>query len=207
MTQYFNIPRVDEALKNCLIDEQDVDLNYYLQVYQELVKFCSMMGNVFSFVKDEIESKSKILVDLKEQQPDKFQTLKKMINYELDGGLLEKTGYVSGSRTLLRLHWGLNFIRTFLRRVTDLGPNEYTNSVGKQVYKETLGSHHVWYVKLGASAAMFYLPTKKNLEEQVFGVENVTTNVAAIPAMLELANEVYERTEAVYSYHKLLDLP
>lgn len=36
-----------------------------------------------------------------------FGTIKTMMEYEKENNLLEKKGYVSGSRTLLRLHRGL----------------------------------------------------------------------------------------------------
>lgn len=66
------------------------------------------MGTVFGFVSSDLKSKMEILTDfLNSEQSSNFQTVKTMIEYERDNNLLQKKGYVSGSRTLLRLHRGL----------------------------------------------------------------------------------------------------
>lgn len=66
------------------------------------------MGTVFGFVSSDLRSKMDILDEfLKNDQNSNFESVKKMIVYEKDSSLLNKKGYVSGSRTLLRLHRGL----------------------------------------------------------------------------------------------------
>lgn len=66
------------------------------------------MGTVFGFVSNDLKSKMDILNEfLNGEQSSYFETVKKMIEYERDNNLLKKGGYVSGSRTLLRLHRGL----------------------------------------------------------------------------------------------------
>lgn len=66
------------------------------------------MGTVFGFVSSDLRSKMDILREfLNGEQASYFETVEKMIAYEKDNNLLAKKGYVSGSRTLLRLHRGL----------------------------------------------------------------------------------------------------
>lgn len=66
------------------------------------------MGTVFGFVSSDVKSKVDILEDFrKKENSDKFESFKSMIIYEQNDGLLKKSDYVSGSRTLLRLHRGL----------------------------------------------------------------------------------------------------
>jgi hypothetical protein len=66
------------------------------------------MGKVFAFVASDVKSKIEILEELRQgENGEHFSTLKKMIKYESEDGLLNKSGYTSGSRTLLRLHRGL----------------------------------------------------------------------------------------------------
>jgi hypothetical protein len=66
------------------------------------------MGKVFAFVASDVKSKIEILEELRQgENGEHFSTLKKMIKYESENGLLNKSGYTSGSRTLLRLHRGL----------------------------------------------------------------------------------------------------
>lgn len=66
------------------------------------------MGTVFGFVSSDLRSKMEILSEfLSGEQSAYFETVKSMIQYEKNNSLLMKKGYVSGSRTLLRLHRGL----------------------------------------------------------------------------------------------------
>lgn len=67
------------------------------------------MGAVFSFVSKDLQAKIDILNDLLKQNSS-FETAKQMIEYEKTSNLLHKSGYTSGSRTLLRLHRGLGTV-------------------------------------------------------------------------------------------------
>lgn len=66
------------------------------------------MGTVFGFVGSEIGSKMEVLENLRStNDSENFSTMKKMVEYELASGKLKEKSYISGSRTLLRLHRGL----------------------------------------------------------------------------------------------------
>lgn len=63
---------------------------------------------MFGFVGNDVKAKIEIMDEFRKgSEKDRFVTFKTMIKYETDAGLLKKSGYVSGSRTLLRLHRGL----------------------------------------------------------------------------------------------------
>lgn len=80
----------------------------YLEGFKELFKFFQMMGSVFGFVSSDVYSKVDILEDYRtKESSEKFITFKTMLEHEKTTGLLIKSDYVSGSRTLLRLHRGL----------------------------------------------------------------------------------------------------
>ena len=68
------------------------------------------MGSVFGFVSSDVRSKIDILEEFRskeEANSKNFATIKSMILYEKEGNLFSDSKYVSGSRTLLRLHRGL----------------------------------------------------------------------------------------------------
>lgn len=67
------------------------------------------MGSIFGFVYSDVKSKVEILEEFRENKEvmEKFESVRKMMVYESDSELLHKKDYVSGSRTLLRLHRGL----------------------------------------------------------------------------------------------------
>lgn len=74
------------------------------------LRFFQLMGTVFGFVSSDVKSKIEILEELRlssNESSDKFTTFHAMMEYEKTTGLLNKSDYVSGSRTLLRLHRGL----------------------------------------------------------------------------------------------------
>lgn len=72
-------------------------------------RFFSLMGTVFGFVSSDVKEKVEILEKLRNHQDhgEQFESIQKMMDYERDGNLLSKKDYVSGCRTLLRLHRGL----------------------------------------------------------------------------------------------------
>lgn len=67
------------------------------------------MGTVFGFVSSDVKAKIDILEMLRHKHDDgtNFESFSSMLEFEKSSGLLNKSDYVSGSRTLLRLHRGL----------------------------------------------------------------------------------------------------
>lgn len=67
------------------------------------------MGSIFGFVCSDVKSKVEVLEVFRENKDtsEKFISVRQMIHYERDKELLSKKDYVSGCRTLLRLHRGL----------------------------------------------------------------------------------------------------
>lgn len=84
--------------------------NYIFNIFDS---FFLLLGGAFQFVAADVRNKIKILNTLlnKELEQDQkitnFLTVQSMVNYEINSGLLTNTKYLSGSRTLLRLHRGL----------------------------------------------------------------------------------------------------
>lgn len=71
-------------------------------------RFFQLMGTVFGFVSSDVKEKVEILEKLRaKENAESFLTIRTMMEYERDSNLLNKKDYVSGSRTLLRLHRGL----------------------------------------------------------------------------------------------------
>lgn len=74
----------------------------------EFRRFFQLMGSVFGFVSSDVKSKIDILESLRQQEnQNQFESFAAMLEFEKSTGLLNKKDYVSGSRTLLRLHRGL----------------------------------------------------------------------------------------------------
>lgn len=136
---------------------------------------------------------------------EKFKSVKSMIDYEMSSELLKKKDYVSGCRTLLRLHRGLDFTRNFLRKLSELQPNDKTSEACKISYQETLSDYHPFLIRQGANLAMYALPIRDDLLNKV--CEDVPTSVKMLPEMLQFTDVVYERIQKLYSQNELLALP
>lgn len=166
------------------------------------------MGTIFGFVSSDIKAKLTILEEFRNNKEVnlKFETVKTMIEYEKNAGLLQKKDYVSGCRTLLRLHRGLDFTRDFLRRLSQLKPDEKTSEACKISYQETLASYHTFLIRKGAGIAMAMgLPARDELLAKV--CKDVQKSIDSLPEMLMKTDEVYERIQVLYKTHDLLALP
>lgn len=156
----------------------------------------------------DIKAKLTILEEFRANQEvgSKFITVKSMINYESSADLLQKKDYVSGCRTLLRLHRGLDFTRDFLRRMSQLKADEKTSEACKISYQETLAPYHTFLIRKGAGLAMSMgLPTRDDLLTKV--CKDVQKSIESLPEMLKYTDEVYGRIQVLYEKNDLLALP
>jgi len=207
---YFNISVVNEHFNQSLLrDDMDIDLKFYLLSYNELNKFFELIGTVFGFVSSDLKEKIQTLEMLLENDPVNFQTIKQMINYEKENNLLKKKKYVSGSRTLLRLHRGLNFIRMFLKKLTEISETDGTGYICREAYDETLVKHHSYLIATTAKMAMYTMPNKQQLFEKVCGNDEdfLKQSLINLPGALEIMNLVWDITDKVYTENDLHSLP
>jgi len=203
----FDLKLVTERFKGSLEKEDDVLMDLYLLAFREILKFFQLLGSIFSFVSSDVKTKVEILEDFRanKEVADNFKSIKQMILYEKDKELLQKKGYVSGSRTLLRLHRGLDFIRNFLRRLGEVEPDEKTSTACSLSYNETLANFHPFLIRKSANIAMYALPQRDQLLNKV--CSDVQKSIEALPEMLKLTDTVYDRIDALYTVNDLHGLP
>ncbi|GLV38257.1 uncharacterized protein CBL_12905 [Carabus blaptoides fortunei] len=210
-SEKFDIKIVHDNFLQCMHESDDVRLQCYLESYKELYKFFNLMGTVFGFVSSDLKSKIDILETFLNDATvtENFVSVKIMMRYEIDAGLLQKKDYVSGSRTLLRLHRGLDFIRQFMRALGELQNGDKTSTVCQAAYEKTLAQYHPWIVQKGAKMAMYTMPTREQLLRRVCGNtdQEVQRAIDILPKMLEVTTYVYDRIEALYTVHDLHGLP
>lgn len=199
----------ENFLKSLYEEEEDIRLEDYLNSYEELNKFFHLMGTVFGFVSKDLKSKIDILSEQLREDNTNFETARKMIEYEKSNNLLYKNGYTSGSRTLLRLHRGLDFIRLFLKSVGELKDEDNTATACRQAYDITLAKHHPFLIRKGAQIAMYTMPTRQELLRKVCGnnEEHVQNTINILPKTLEVTAVVHKRIENLYTSHNLHSLP
>ncbi|CRK86173.1 CLUMA_CG000230, isoform A [Clunio marinus] len=203
----FDLLFVAEKFKNSLNHEDDVLINFYLEAFREILKFFQLMGSIFGFVSSDVKSKIEILeaFQLNNEKNEHFQSVKKMITYEQDEDLLYKKDYVSGCRTLLRLHRGLDFVRNFLKKLETLSGSEKADKVCSQSYNETLANFHPFFIRKAAALAIYAIPTRDQLLQKV--CSDVALAIQSLPEMLQVTDVVYNRINELYSCYNLHELP
>lgn len=204
-----DLHHVHQCFQRSLKEEDDVVIEAYIDGYTELVKFLDLIGTVFSFVSSDVKSKMKVMEKHREsEQSLYYESFKKMMKYEKETSLYEKNDFVSGSRTMLRLHRGLDFIRLFLRRVSEADEKSNTSSISQETYNMTLAEFHPWYIRKAAILAMYALPSRKDLLKKIFGTEeSLTAALAILPQTLSSCDEVYKRVEQLYTDFEFHTLP
>ncbi|XP_023939742.1 ceramide-1-phosphate transfer protein [Bicyclus anynana] len=200
---------VNESFQKSLKDDDDVIIDAYIDGYNELVKFLNLIGTVFSFVSSDVKSKIKIMEKHRAgEDAIYYESFKKMMKYEKETTLHEKNGFVSGSRTMLRLHRGLDFIRLFLKRLSEAEESVNTCTTCQGSYNETLAEFHPWYIRKAATLAMHALPARPDLLHKIFGdEERLTEALAILPQTLKSCDEVYQRVENLYTDFDFHGLP
>ncbi|XP_030387292.1 ceramide-1-phosphate transfer protein [Scaptodrosophila lebanonensis] len=204
----FDIEKVAELFGSSLLEEDDVLMDNYLEAYEEIMKFFQLMGSVFSFVSSDVRSKLDILYQFRNEETQNYEnffSIKTMIEYEKTANLFDDKSYVSASRTLLRLHRGLDFVYEFLTRLQDLEDNDKAYECCKSAYNDTLAKHHSFLIRKGAGVAMYAMPTKAELLKRV--CQDVPSAIEKLPDMLRHTRVVYDRTDQLYTLHDLHSLP
>ncbi|GAB6019948.1 glycolipid transfer protein domain containing [Chamberlinius hualienensis] len=198
---------LQRLLDDCFRPDGSVSIAVYTQAYKELQRFFGLLGRVFGFVASDIESKIGILERYLNSDSGKhYETVRSMLTYESEKQLLRNTKAPSGSRTLLRLHWSLEFIVGFLERVDNLEDDAKTCPASQESYTKTLGTHHPWLIRKAALLAMHTLPTAKGLVEQTC-VQSLAEVRLLLPRLVEFARAVYQATQKLYEEFHCLDLP
>lgn len=74
-------------------------------------------------------------------------------------GKSEYYEYTSGSRTIVRLSWFLNFLHNIFRNLLDT--DDAFNSSLKKAYNEVLAPHHPWLVRKSVGVAFGFASSKR----------------------------------------------
>ncbi|KAG0722103.1 Ceramide-1-phosphate transfer protein [Chionoecetes opilio] len=132
-----------------------------------------------------------------------------MIEYEQENNLLGCTDPQSGSRTLLRLHRGLEFISGFMAEIHKAADTVGLGGATSELYGRTLARHHNWVLAKTVGAVLLLMPTKQTIIERMAGgVAAVRAhNEALMPKVIEVMNSVYNLTQKLYEDYNILDLP
>ena len=166
-----------------------------------------MFGTVFGFVSSDVEEKIGILRDYRKSEvSDKYESVQKMLEYEVANKLTDNKKKASGARTLLRLHRALEFISALLEKIRDTDNKAKFSTEAVAAYDATLAKHHPWLVKKGVHVAMMMLPSRPDLLKKM-SLDDTEEKMALLAKLIDELNVIYKITQDLYAKDKLLDLP
>ncbi|XP_051961701.1 ceramide-1-phosphate transfer protein-like [Xyrauchen texanus] len=211
MSETFRLQKVLDAFRSCLSENKEVYVKYYIEGWQDLVSFMNSLGNVFSFISNDVVSKIKIMENfLSGENGSHYVTIQSMVKYELENDLVDLTKRgnhpESGCRTLLRLHRALHWLELFLERLRTSTEDSKTSVMCSEAYNESLAHHHPWLIRKTVGVAFCVIPGRDAFFE-VMNAGDHTQVVALLGESLPLVSEVYQITEALYAKNNLLELP
>ena len=209
----FSLDNLKSHFETCLADDGSISIDKYLLGYDELYKFLNLLGTVFGWVATEVYNKMEtVRGHRKSDQAAKYETIQTMLEYEIKTNMIKPKAkdFTTGSRNLLRLHWALEYISSFLQAVPDLDANDKCCQTSKEAYKKTLMKNHPWVVQKATLMAMNTLPTKVVLIQKFCKSEDkeaIEKTTAALQESAKAMNKVYEATQELYKEKNLLNLP
>ncbi|XP_071523854.1 ceramide-1-phosphate transfer protein-like isoform X3 [Panulirus ornatus] len=213
----FDLQLVLDGFSQCKGDDGQLYLDGYLRAYSELNKFLKLLGTVFNFVSHDIQKKVTTLQCYRKGGAgDYYYSIQSMIEYERENNLMMSSDQQSGSRTLLRLHRGLEFITGFLSEIHKASEDSGLGSVTSELYGRTLAKFHNWILAKTVGAVLLMMPNKKTIIDRVIlgsklvagGSSAVRAhNEALMPKVVEVMTSVYNLTQKLYEDYELLDLP
>lgn len=206
----FDLQLVVDGFNQCKGADGQLYMDGYLRAYSEVNKFLQILGTVFSFVSHDIQKKVTILQCYRKGGAgDYYFSIQSMIEYERENHLLTSSDQQSGSRTLLRLHRGLEFVMGFFSEILKASDTSGLGSVASELYGRTLAKHHNWVLAKTAGTLLLMMPNKQTIVERVTGGSRAVRehNEALMPRAIEVMTSVYNLTQKLYEDYDLLDLP
>ncbi|KAK3871967.1 hypothetical protein Pcinc_022924 [Petrolisthes cinctipes] len=206
----FDLQMVMDGFTQCKGDDGQLYLDGYLRAYSELNKFLQILGTVFNFVSHDIQKKVTILQCYRKGGAgDYYFSIQSMIEYERENNLLTSNDQQSGSRTLLRLHRGLEFITGFFLEIQKASDTSGLGTAASELYGRTLAKHHNWVLAKTAGAVLLMMPNKQTIIERMIGGNQAVRehNEALMPRAIEIMTSVYNLTQKLYEDYDILDLP
>ncbi|XP_060066464.1 ceramide-1-phosphate transfer protein-like [Ylistrum balloti] len=206
-TENFNLVKLNQLFLGCFQEDDVIDLDSYVNAYDELSKLFGLLGSIFGFVVADVVEKIEILRDYrKSPEGEHYKSVQSMISYEVQQNITDNKKKASGARTLLRLHRAMEFTAELMRDVRNAEEGAKMSTITRKAYDGTLSKHHPWLIRKGVHVAMYTLPSRKQLLEKIM----LTDDQSKVEDLMEAANlqgKMYDIIQDIYKKENLLNLP
>lgn len=212
----FSVTGMVELFENCAksSDNEEVNMKCYLDSWHELIRFLNSMGKAFAFIASDVGEKCKILKDYLTKTPEGYKTIESMVLFEKEKDLIQFKGQAkklepSGSRTLLRLHRALIFLKIFFDKISENRDENKISQLCYDAYHESpMSKFHPWYIRKAVGVAVFVLPNRSNFMTQICGPDLTVDQVYQLLHDCSASmGSIYDKTEKIYQKYNLGELP
>lgn len=139
-----------------------------------------------------------------------YHSVRSMISMEMERGIVDFHHQTdSGSRTLLRLHRALLWLKVFLEKLgetPEAGRLRSPSDLCREAYQSTLANHHTWFVRRAAELAFIAMP-ERTFFFRLVCVQNQEEFSFLLNRVVRAIGEVYDRTQKALEENGMLDLP
>lgn len=213
----FSVTNMSVMFDKCANNDEikNVNMDCYLEAWGELIKFLNSMGKGFSFIASDVVEKCEHLRNLKSKVTKEYETVNSMVLYEMENNLIQykskpQKPVLSGSRTLLRLHRALIFLKMFFDKICDTeDDNAKVSQMCYDAYHASpMSKYHSWLIRKAVGVAVIVLPNRKTFATQLCQTD--LTHEEIYEKLRECSknmNQIYESTEKIYQRNKLMELP
>lgn len=190
----------------------------------EITKALKALGTFLSVGFSDITTKCDVWRDILKNHYTQETTIQQVVEKEIQLNIHELNGennkdkghkkktqyyeYVSGTRTLLRLTWFLDFFYNIVNRCITQPDKSFCDCI-KLSYDSALAPHHPWLVRKGAGVALAMAPNKREKGMKAFfGRESWDDEIQGKMKRWSAAVEkVWSYLNKYYSDKNLLKLP
>nr|CAB3233603.1 ceramide-1-phosphate transfer protein [Phallusia mammillata] len=213
----FSITNMSNLFQKCAKSDkaQQVEMDLYLDAWEELIRFLNSMGKAFTFVSSDVVDKVGILRDFRKSNEGRnYATIEEMMSYEKKNDLINykdapsKKVKASGSRTLLRLHRALKFLLILIGKLARNEDDGKVSVMGYNAYHASpMSKYHPWIVQKAVGVAVYMLPDRETFIKQMCQDLSREEIESTMDVCSQSMDAVFEYSEALYSKFDLLEIP
>lgn len=146
-------------------DDGTIKTEPFLKAAKQIVPFFDVLGTAYKPVKSDIDGNVVRLTKRYESAPDKFPTLRSILDDEIQRKCSENKD--SATQGLLWLKRALEYLTMFLRLIVeDHKAGKKSENIGpfaKKAYEDTLKKYHSWLIQKIFGMVYLAVPYRKDL--------------------------------------------
>lgn len=220
----FNYDLCISLLEECGKDLENLNPYLLMRPIWEITKAFRALSTALSVGFSDITSKVEVWREIIKTYYKEEQTIQQIIEKEISLNIHELNGennsdkghkkktpyhyYVSGTRTLLRLTWFLDFFSTIIKNSFDLPDKSFSECI-RAAYDSALAPHHPWLVRKASAVGISLAPSKREKGMKAFfGKEEWNDDIKAkMERWKKSTYKIWEYLHSLYEKKQLLELP